>query len=775
MRTRWLLVVSLAAALVGACGGKNNDGGDDVGPHMPQCSDGIDNDGDGKIDFPDDLGCTSAEDDTEDSLPAPACSDGRDNDGDGKIDFPDDPGCFSPMTDDETDDCPDGPNCPQCSNGKDDDGNGATDFPDDPGCTSAADTTEFTSSPLQCSNIKVLPLPASGSDSGSLDPASESDVSSPCGGGGGAAAVAYQFHLGEAKVVVATTDTGGTTADTVIDIRKADHCEQDSSELACNDDSTPDGASTGDTASTATVSLLPGDYFIIVEGRDSSQIGTYQLNVQFFAGEGASCTTDPCGPGLACHAGVCEKPRCSNGLDDDGDGKIDFPNEPGCTDAADDDETDDCPTGPNCPVCSNGSDDDHDGKTDFPDDPGCSSAAGTAESCITTEGVQIINTVDTTGDNTTASDDATLSCAFGSGGLDLTYELDLPALDSLTATVTFDFGFYDVALLPSTCRQDGTDELACTFGDDFEPAEVDMTNLAAGTYFLVVDGDDDFETGGFDINLKGVIAAHGSCESALAQAGVLECGFGFACVGTAGSRTCEPAKCSDGIDNNGDGLIDYPFDPSCSSPTDDTEEDVCPGPDCPVCFDGLDQDSDGKKDFPADFGCSSAGGTSEAFCPSETAAPIVITGPTTTGNLIAGNKNDEVIPCHIDIGSPADGFDVAFALQLPVPVKSLHVDTESSTGLDDTVIELLDTQCSTAPLACNDDGDIDFLSSFDSGALTAGNYALILQGFDSSQTGAFTLTVTGVVGAGQACTDPLFTAGLLSCDAGLTCTAGTCQ
>jgi len=55
------------------------------------CSDGADNDGDGKIDFPNDLGCTSATDTTEKA----ACSDGADNDGDGKIDFPNDPNCSS--------------------------------------------------------------------------------------------------------------------------------------------------------------------------------------------------------------------------------------------------------------------------------------------------------------------------------------------------------------------------------------------------------------------------------------------------------------------------------------------------------------------------------------------------------------------------------------------------------------------------------------------------------------------------------------------------------
>src|SRR5438067_340148 len=111
---RPLLLSSLVIALVSCGGNKNN------GPKF-QCDDGMDNDGDGMIDFPDDPGCTSTEDDSEDSLPMPECSDGRDNDGDNKIDYPNDPGCFAPQQDDETDDCPSGPGCPQCSNGIDDD------------------------------------------------------------------------------------------------------------------------------------------------------------------------------------------------------------------------------------------------------------------------------------------------------------------------------------------------------------------------------------------------------------------------------------------------------------------------------------------------------------------------------------------------------------------------------------------------------------------------------------------------------------------------------
>ncbi len=120
----------------------------------PQCSDGVDNDGDGLIDA-NDPGCLSgpggtynpADDDEADAAAAakPQCSDGVDNDGDGKIDAQD-PGCLSgpggtynPNDNDETDTAKS-----QCSDGKDNDGDGKIDFPKDRGCSSASDTTERT-------------------------------------------------------------------------------------------------------------------------------------------------------------------------------------------------------------------------------------------------------------------------------------------------------------------------------------------------------------------------------------------------------------------------------------------------------------------------------------------------------------------------------------------------------------------------------------------------------------------------------------------------------
>ncbi len=80
----------------------------DPPPPTPQCSDGVDNDGDGKFDHPADPGCSTADDDDEASTAPPPprppakCADGQDNDGDGKTDHPADPGCSTADDNDET-------------------------------------------------------------------------------------------------------------------------------------------------------------------------------------------------------------------------------------------------------------------------------------------------------------------------------------------------------------------------------------------------------------------------------------------------------------------------------------------------------------------------------------------------------------------------------------------------------------------------------------------------------------------------------------------------
>jgi glucose/arabinose dehydrogenase len=61
-------------------------------------------------------------------------------------------------------------------------------------------------------------------------------------------------------------------------------------------------------------------------------------------------------------------------------------------------------------------------------------------------------------------------------------------------------------------------------------------------------------------------------------------------------RSDQPA-CSDGVDDDGDGLVDHPADPGCASPEADTE--------VPLCDDGFDNDLDGDTDT-ADAQCGAA-------------------------------------------------------------------------------------------------------------------------------------------------------------------------
>jgi hypothetical protein len=86
-------------------------------------------------------------------------------------------------------------------------------------------------------------------------------------------------------------------------------------------------------------------------------------------------------------------------------------------------------------------------------------------------------------------------------------------------------------------------------------------------------------------------------------------------LATASATTTSPAledvtlqcsirpACSNGIDDDGDGLIDVGSDPGCASENDASETSVC--------SDGLDNDGDALTDFPADPGCADAHSTQE--------------------------------------------------------------------------------------------------------------------------------------------------------------------
>jgi len=87
-----------------------------------------------------------------------------------------------------------------------------------------------------------------------------------------------------------------------------------------------------------------------------------------------------------------------------------------------------------------------------------------------------------------------------------------------------------------------------------------------------------------------------------------------------------PKRCNDGIDNDGDGLTDFPADPDCGSANDNSE-----APEVAACADGTDNDGDGRIDLD-DPGCTSASDDSETDPAPETPAPRCSDGTDNDGD-----------------------------------------------------------------------------------------------------------------------------------------------
>src|SRR6185369_12847255 len=108
---------------------------------------------------------------------------------------------------------------------------------------------------------------------------------------------------------------------------------------------------------------------------------------------------------------------------------------------------------------------------------------------------------------------------------DLMYRLDLPATTTLHLDVSAGWDTV-TALYNSTC---GGTAVSCS-----DPTNMTVNNLAAGTYYFLVDGWSS-ASGAFTVNVSGTIANGQSCEGALATSGALACAAGYTCAGAMGS------------------------------------------------------------------------------------------------------------------------------------------------------------------------------------------------------------------------------------------------
>lgn len=209
-----------------------------------------------------------------------------------------------------------------------------------------------------------------------------------------------------------------------------------SPDIACNASSTP---------ALNLTNVAAGTYAIVADTESATTTGSLRINLAGIIANDASCEGSlatsgalKCDVGFACKgtagARTCKLAACNDTLDNDTDGKTDFPAEPGCETKSDDDETDTCP-GAGCPQCADGADNDSDGTTDYPLDLTC--CCWTSEFCKASEGIIVPATGVITGDTTGRVDDYRPSCASTSSDAgDLTYQLDLPALTSFNMAFT---------------------------------------------------------------------------------------------------------------------------------------------------------------------------------------------------------------------------------------------------------------------------------------------------------------------------------------------------
>ena len=742
--------------------------GDDETDPTRACNDGVDNDDDGKIDFAEDSGCESPVDDDEFN-PA-ACEDFTDNDGDGVMDYPYEPGCDSAADDDETDPA----TRPACSDGMDNDLDGLIDYPGEIGCSSAADNDEFNVLVGACGpSIEITDISATGIAMGSFTMARPNELqSAACGGYGGELAFAYSVTSGTTALLI-TTDFAETTVDTVVYVRE--ECRRVDSELGCDDD----GGSIGPgSASTVLLPEVPvGSYYIIVDTYGPGSLGAFKLQVtERTVIHGACDPSNPtaCLPGLICRSLVpgapttCEYHSCGDAIDNDADGLVDFPFEPGCTTVDDDTEEDPTPM----PECGNGIDDDADALIDYPADPGCAFAADSVEldECYPGKTIAYLDPVTGATGSTGSESALTGGTCGGADSAEAVFALRVTTpLTSLTlGTDNSGTGFDTILYVRSGDCATGT-EVRCNDSADGTAtgSSVTFAPTVGETYFVFVDGMWG-AAGTFRIDVSGVIAADEVCDPALTS---YVCEGGHACresVPGLDDFRCRIALCNDGLDNDGDTFIDYPLEPGCDNRSDDDED--FPNP-VRACSNGIDDDGDLVFDYPADLGCTSAAddGEIDECVPG---APVVdhpgglLAGDTSAGtNLLAAPMRCD------DTGTTGTSLEQVFVFRNTRSLSELRFGVEGATFTGRLYLRHGD---------CSVEGSVDECGAF-GGALailspTRDYYFAVVDG-EWGGAGTFSLRIGGTIVPGGVCdaTDVDFVCGPgYACDGG-TCTPAACN
>ncbi len=544
------------------------------GAERAVCSNWLDDDGDGLVDFPYDPGCRAAGDtDEEDEARERACGNGLDDDGDGRVDYPDDPGCAGIGDGEEVDP----PIPPACGDGRDNDRDGLIDYPQDPGCEAAADTDEEGNCGGTYRALELEPGRVIRGDSrGAINQAEGS-----CGGRAAGEAV-YLYRVDRAiEAFEVTTEHGDTRIETALYVRRG--CLEAASEVACTKEPTGDGVF----GNRVRVDHPPlGTYYIFLDGAQAAG-GIFAVSLE-----------------------VLPLAECLNAVDDDDDGRVDYPNDQGCESPQDRSEADP----PESTACGNDADDDGDGRVDYPVDPGCSSAADQDEVDLCGAGVRALEYP--VGqpfilDDTRRGTNGFVGSCGGDMHPELIYRYDNPYTSTIEVSVDFPESVGNTLVYARTECTDARSELDCGVGAEVGAnGSIRLVRLAPGPVFLFVDHRAG-AGGPFKLGVEVTRLAAG-CDDGLDND---EDGFvdldDVGCADSSDEGEADPAEppvCLNGVDDDADGLTDYPFDPGCGAAGDIDEANPNP---LPACLNGIDDDADGLVDFPADDGCAASGDDDE--------------------------------------------------------------------------------------------------------------------------------------------------------------------
>lgn len=390
------------------------------------CADGQDNDGDGVTDYPGDPGCDSSTD-TSEAEATTQCQNGFDDDGDGKTDYPDDPGCASRLDDDEA---TTSGSSSVSSAGSSLAAALVLSLSDSrttvlPGeiysygvtVSNTGQTSSTVSVTLDVSNKITI---RSASSNGSVTTNSSSSIASGSGRvtwnnvsvGANAtviltAEVEAQSVLANgtvlnAKAEIASANLTANDQTTVLVITANDGCVDVVKETydTANNILTPvtqfsftintnlsGSASSGGSTTIQNdgggrarfAPIAPGTYTVTETVPSTwTQLSVTPTNGSVTVTAGTQCavvtfknkqvvgSSSSASATSSFTSSVSGVPQCSDGLDNDGDGVVDYPADPGCVNLSDTNE------GDATTQCQNGKDDDGDGRIDM-SDAGCKS------------------------------------------------------------------------------------------------------------------------------------------------------------------------------------------------------------------------------------------------------------------------------------------------------------------------------------------------------------------------------------------------------------------